>query len=186
MKFKYFLRGLGTGIIFASIILLVVCRGESSNKMTDAEIIKKAKELGMEEKQDPVKDLLSTTEDTTKKADSKNDKKEDADSTSEEKSTEEVTTEQTTEATTEAETQEETTTEQTSEKQQVTITIEGGDTSYPICQKLQELGLIESAAEFDSYMIDNGYASRLRVGTHTLTYGMTFQEIAEAISDPIS
>ncbi|MGN0155223.1 MAG: hypothetical protein ACI4A3_12300, partial [Lachnospiraceae bacterium] len=67
----------------------------------------------------------------------------------------------------------------------VTITVERGSSSYPVCQKLQELGMIEDASEFDNYLIENGYAYRIRVGTHTLKMGMDFHAIAEAISDPL-
>ena len=94
----------------------------------------------------------------------------------EEKKTTESTTEQTTEATTEN-------TTETTEK--VSITIERGATSYTVCQKLQELGIVKDAAEYDNYLIENGYASRIRVGTHELTKGMDYHAIAEAISDPL-
>ena len=67
----------------------------------------------------------------------------------------------------------------------VEITVTAGTTSYDVCQKLQELGLIENAARFDDYLIENGYANRIRVGTHKLTKGMDSKAIAEAISDPI-
>ncbi|MCM1498935.1 MAG: hypothetical protein NC124_10775, partial [Clostridium sp.] len=49
MKFKYFIRGLGIGIIFTSIICLTAYHGNASDTMTDAEIIRRAKELGMVE-----------------------------------------------------------------------------------------------------------------------------------------
>ena len=104
------------------------------------------------------------TESTTEKA------------TEEEKKTTKSTTEQTTEATTEN-------TTETTEK--VSITIERGATSYTVCQKLQELGIVKDAAEYDNYLIENGYASRIRVGTHELTKGMDYHAIAEAISDPL-
>ena len=44
--------------------------------------------------------------------------------------------------------------------------------------------MIEDASEFDAYLIQNGYASRIRVGEHTLKRGMSYHDIAEAISDP--
>ena len=43
MRLKYYLRGLGTGIIFTSIILAIIY----SYRTTDAKIIERAKELGM-------------------------------------------------------------------------------------------------------------------------------------------
>lgn len=45
MKLKYFLRGLGIGVIVTTIILSIA--HASANKMSDADIIERAKELGM-------------------------------------------------------------------------------------------------------------------------------------------
>ncbi len=47
MELKYYLRGLGLGIIVTAIIMAVVSPG--SQKMTDAEVIRRAKQLGMTE-----------------------------------------------------------------------------------------------------------------------------------------
>ena len=202
MKFKYFLRGLGVGIIFASVICIVAFQSADSRNISDKEVIERAKELGMVEKQDSVKDMFATdetkekekttehqtieekkTESTTKKKVSEEKKTK---ATTEKKTTEEKTTEEkTTEATTEKKTTEEKTTETMTEKKTtVTITIKGGMSSYPVCQMLQEQGLIKDASDFDNYLIKNGYANRISVGTHTLKIGMTYEEIAIAISDP--
>ena len=211
MRFKYFLRGLGVGIIFASVICIVAFQSADSRKISDKEVIERAKELGMVEKQDSVKDMFATdktkekekttehqtideqkNESTTKKkaSEEKKTKNTTETKTSKEKSTEvatekKTTEEKTTEATTEKKTTEEKTTEAMTEKKTtVTITIKGGMSSYPVCQMLQEQGLIKDASEFDNYLIKNGYANRISVGTHTLKIGMTYEEIAIAISDP--
>lgn len=193
MKFKYFLRGLGIGILFASIIFLAAYQGNSSNKMTDAEIIERAKELGMIEKEGPLKGLLDSEDTETQKQESSTEEKK-----TEQGGTDANSTEQSTENTTDENTSEEqsqqdvtkNTTEadpsvQDKKKDTVTLTIAGGDSSYPVCQRLQDLGMIENAEEFDTYLVEQGYASRIRVGTHTLNKGMSFYEIAEAISDPL-
>ena len=182
MKFKYFLRGVGVGIIFSSIVFLVAYQGAAAGKMTEEEIIKEAEKLGMVEKEDPVGDLLTTQTDAK---DSKEEPSSSEETKSEENSEDKKQTEQTTEVTTENTT--EATTEnntETTTEEKVTITIEKGSTSYTVCQKLQELGLIEDASEFDTYLVKNGYASRIRVGEHTLKKGMEYHDIAEAISDP--
>ncbi len=213
MKFKYFLRGLGVGIIFASIISITAFQASDMNKISDKEVIERAKELGMVEKQESVQDTLKkepategtkekvttqtvANQDTTTKDESQTKKKTTKDNTSEQKTTEEKTTkEKTTEqVTTQATTQESTTQKSTTEKsttqekkpekKTVQITIRGGMSSYPVCQMLQELGMVKDAAEFDDYLVKNGYANRISVGTHTLTIGMSFEEIAIAISDP--
>ena len=48
MKLKYYLRGLGLGTVLTAIIMGVVL-GKPSKNITDAEVIKRAKQLGMVE-----------------------------------------------------------------------------------------------------------------------------------------
>ena len=211
MKFKYFLRGLGIGIIFASIISITAFQSTDLNTISDKEVIERAKELGMVEKQESVQDALkkdsttehekdkSTIQDITKEESPKEDKKttekKSKDENTEKKTTEKKTTEKqvteksTTETTTAKSTTQEVTTETTTqnnkqEKKTIQITIRGGMSSYPVCQMLEEAGLIKNAEEFDDYLIKNGYANRISVGTHSLTIGMSYEEIAIAISDP--
>ena len=181
MKFRYFLRGLGVGIVFASILFLTAYRDNlSSYKLTDDEIIKRAKSLGMVEADSKIGSLLNEHDNTSGALDDTKSEQE----TSVEPDTREEATE-ITETTQPTEEQEGSTTEQQKEQSDsVNITIERGSSSYPVCQQLQELGLIENAEEFDTYLVENGYADRMKVGTHKLTKGMDFKAIAEAISDP--
>lgn len=51
MKLKYYLRGLGVGIIFTAIIMGIAFSGNKKENLTDAEIIERAKLLGMEMKE---------------------------------------------------------------------------------------------------------------------------------------
>lgn len=181
MKFRYFLRGVGVGIVFASILFLTAYRDNlSSYKLTDDEIIKRAKSLGMVEADSKIGSLLNEHDNTSEASDDTKSEQE----TSVEPDTRKEATE-ITETTQPTEEQEGPATEQQGEQSDsVKITIERGSSSYPVCQKLQELGLIENAEEFDTYLVENGYADRMKVGTHKLTKGMDFKAIAEAISDP--
>lgn len=173
MKFKYFLRGIGIGVLFSAIIFLVAYQTIPQKKPTDAEIIKMAKELGMVEKNDTLGKLIENN--------------------SEEADTEEVITEQATKVEQDVPTEQETTEKSTekstadiSETTEVTtyeITVAAGSSSYPVCQQLEQLGLIDNAQVYDDYLIEHGYASKISVGTHILKKGMSDEEIAIAISD---
>lgn len=225
MKFKYFLRGLGVGIVFASIIFLAAYDNPSTDKISDEQIIKRAKELGMVETDGTVGELLKeknssekktvsteealqekTTEAVTEKKKNKKDSNKKEITTTEDQSTENNTSEdgKKQEATTEGSTEEKKENKKTEsdkkkdsdtakqndnkkedDTQTIKITIERGTSSYPVCQKLEELGLIDNAAKFDDYLVENGYANRLCVGTHKLKKGMDYKTIAIAISDPI-
>lgn len=181
MKFKYFLRGLGVGIVFASIIFLTAYMSGSSWKMSDKEIMDRAKELGMVQQEENVRDLITTTENITDTQISSDTESESKTSTSSEEN--KTNTETETEASTETVTTEHETAK--TDNTSITITVDRGSSSFPVCQKLQEAGLIEDASEFDTYLVENGYANRIRVGEHVLKKGMSFHDIAEAISDPL-
>ena len=58
MKLKYYLRGLGTGILFATVVLLLAY----SYKMSDGQIKERAKELGMVYADDAVNDNTETSD----------------------------------------------------------------------------------------------------------------------------
>lgn len=206
MKLKYFLRGLGVGILFTSIIFFVAYQREVPVKLTDEAVIQRAKALGMVEKEDTLKNLLSAKEDSSgdnnplsadEMLESSKDetKVEDGETTMKEQ--EEAVVEEDQEAastehelTTEINTSESVATEnktaEHTERETITVSVKGGDSSYTVSQSMQRAGLIEDAAEFDAYLIQNGYAKRIRVGTYELKKGMNFQELAEAISDTVA
>ena len=63
MKLKYYLRGLGMGVLVATIILTIAHHAQ--NKMSDADIIERAKELGMVMEKDTLFDEPSSKEEQT-------------------------------------------------------------------------------------------------------------------------
>lgn len=198
MKFRFFLRGLGMGILLTSIVFYIAYWQNKPAELTDSQIRQRAKELGMVEKENPVGDLLPAKENASEDetpisaqdmlAEQESaeasvseevtmDQPEENSETSEQAQTEAVSSEQ---KTTETESQEQEETPTTADT--VSITIKGGTSSMTICQNLQKAGLIENATEFDTYLIENGYASRIRAGTYDLKMGMSFQDLAESIS----
>lgn len=64
----------------------------------------------------------------------------------------------------------------------VTIIIVRGDSSYTVSRRLVEAGLIEDARGFDSYLVDNGYSKTIRTGTYRIPLGATWEEIARIIA----
>lgn len=65
----------------------------------------------------------------------------------------------------------------------VTINIASGMASSQISSLLQENKLIDNAKEFTAYLEDNDYSLRVQLGKHTLKQGMSFYEIAEALTN---
>lgn len=64
----------------------------------------------------------------------------------------------------------------------VTITVEPGITSYRVCIMLEEAGLVEDAAEFDTYLCNNGYSRKIDSGTYEIPMGISEEEIAKMIT----
>ena len=181
MKLKYYLRGLGIGILVTTIILTIA--NHVGNKISDAEVIKRAEALGMVMSDDetlfPPKqtDEQATTgkpeEPTTKEP------------TTEEPATEEPTTE---EPTTEEPTTEEPTTEEPATKPSggdvvtATLVIKSGMYSEKVSQELQRMGIISDWADFNLYLSDNKYDVVIKTGTYTVNSSMTYEELAKLIT----
>lgn len=64
----------------------------------------------------------------------------------------------------------------------VTITVEAGSGSRTVCNQLAEAGLIEDAAAFDRYLIENGYSKRICVGAYEIEPGTDEEQIAKIIT----
>ena len=64
----------------------------------------------------------------------------------------------------------------------VTLTIYGGNSSDTVARRAEELGLVTNAKEFDEYLVSNGYANRIRVGSFQIPLGASYEYIAKAIT----
>lgn len=62
MNLKYYVRGIGVGILFSAVVMSVAFHGSSRNGLSDEQIIARAKELGMVESStvNSLDDLLAT------------------------------------------------------------------------------------------------------------------------------
>lgn len=208
MRLKYFLRGVGVGIVVTTLILTIA--HNANRQMSDNEIIERARELGMafgvpaqtepqqtsEEETTGVPQVTSGSEehDTTEGSGGDQTTGEDmAQETTEGKTTEAGTTteaEGETETTTTAVKEQETTqpeettdsgvsgTEPAGDVIQYTLTIVSGMSSNTVARILLENGIIEDAQDFNDFMERNGYAERIRVGSFAVNSGMSYEELA--------
>ena len=71
--------------------------------------------------------------------------------------------------------------EETVTEKRYVVTIYSGDGSRTVANRLEEMGVIEDAAEFDRYLCQNGYDKRLTTGNHEINAGADEKEIAEAL-----
>ncbi len=183
MKRKYFVRGLGVGILFSALIMFAAYMTSGKNRMSDEDVIKRAQELGMVKQSEYVleSDVTSqettteeiTTEATTEKATTE------APTTTEKATTEATTTEKTT---TEKATTEASTTEKADTSTQTTVTISSGMSSEAIASALANAGLVDDASKFNSFLVANGYDMKLETGNFSLETGMSYEEIAKILT----
>lgn len=212
MKLRYYMRGLGIGVIVTA-ILMGISLGGDKEKLTDAEIMARAKELGMVESsvladlgKDKEQQVSPSTpasqEDTSEEGepnageavneesqtgqqtdDSKpvdeEEPTKEVEDTEESKQGEQI--EEDTKQEEEIQTEEPQTQEPETEEY-ITLVIERGESSVSVSKSLAELGLVESAKEYDKFLCANGYDKYIRVGTHKIKVGSTDEEIAEIIS----
>lgn len=194
MKMKYYMRGLGIGIIVTVLLMDVALSGRKES-MTDEEIRQRALEMGMVEEDGGVlADDLGTDEaETLEEGDqtiSENETVGAADPGGQEELSEPEGQEtvqdglsSTDETAAEPSAQEPSVTEPSAmEEDSVTIVVYSGDGSRRVADRLKEAGVIEDAEAFDVFLCQNGYDKRIAAGEHEIPPGATEQEIAEALT----
>lgn len=63
----------------------------------------------------------------------------------------------------------------------VIIVVRSGESSYTICKKLEDAGIISSASAFDSYLCSRGYDTKLRTGSFEIPVDAQPEEIARIL-----
>lgn len=190
MKLKYYLRGLGIGMIVTALILGISFsnrQDQTSQIMTDDQIRERAAELGMVDSSELTLAALQnsakqptegTPEETTQTQEQNNIEAEP-----------ETTVPAETQATAEPEktaapetTAEPEVTEAPQRTQTASITIQRGDDSGSASRRLYEAGLVENAKAFDNYLCNNGYSRSINPGTYEIAPGTSEEEIAKIIT----
>lgn len=148
MKLRYYLRGLGIGIIVTTIVLTIsnnIREKELKESFEGTSVVEATKET-----------LFSVTEP-------------EKDTSKEVESTTENFTEPDTEPVTDA-------------IKEYTLKIEKGMYSEKVAGILYENGIVKDKEDFNKYMSDNKYSSKLGIGEYVLTSDMTYEQIAKKIT----
>ncbi len=198
MKLKYYLRGLGIGMIVTALILGISfsSRQEQAQTMTDDQIRERAAELGMVDSSELTlaalqNDAMQPTESTSQETQTQNSPE--AATEPEETQTPETNTEPEVTVTPEVINESETTvtpeatpepeaTKVPEQTQTDGITINTGDDSGSVSRRLYEAGLVENAKAFDNYLCNNGYSRNINPGTYEIVPGTSEEEIAKIIT----
>lgn len=210
MKLKYYLRGLGAGILF-SVLLFTFVVGPKEAEISDDEIIRRAKQLGMTEKKELSIDMEKLRENTPSPATVNSGTPSPSPTSmptqvpSPTNAPSPISTPTNSPSPTSTPTPTSTLTptppptkvptptpiptevppeEQPDESATVSAVVEikSGMRSEDICAVIENAGLIEDAMGLNAYLIQNGYAERLRSGKFELNSAMTFEEIAKMLT----
>lgn len=188
MKFKYYLRGCGLGILFAAIVLMIAFHTQNKT-MDDTAVMERASELGMimpetqntdteadTQQGEPVSktepELTTETSATsTQITDDGNtipaDKQKDIKKNTDKKESDKKESDKKTDA------------DKAEESEDITVKIKSGEVCRQLAEELEDLGLVEDAESFRKYMQQCGYDDQIGVGTFHLKRGMTQEEIAK-------
>lgn len=170
MKLKYYLRGLGIGMIVTALILGISFsnrQDQTSQIMTDDQIRERAAELGMVDSseltlaalQNSAKQPTEGTPEETTQTQEQNNIEAEPETTAEPEVT-----------------------EAPQRTQTASITIQRGDDSGSASRRLYEAGLVENAKAFDNYLCNNGYSRSINPGTYEIAPGASEEEIAKIIT----
>lgn len=206
IKLRYYLRGLGIGVLVTAFILTLT--GDKEVTLTDAQIKERAAELGMVDANTLVLSDLRNDETVDEPSVGKDDQGDaedvqDAENTEganveqEREDAENSEAEQNPENTEDAEADRESTEETDNAGAEpeaevteesvvigdtVTLTIRAGANSYSVSKELEDMGLVADAGAFDDYLCEKGYAKIVRVGTYKIVKGTSEEEIAKIIT----
>ena len=192
MRLKYYLRGLGIGVIVATLILMIVFSGQKK-ELSDEEIIKRAEALGMGMSEETLpegnNEIPDATEQTPDIEEENTEGSEPQASTeeNEEIDTKELVINEDTEQELTGELQPipenvpENTPETPASDEKISFTIAAGQTSDTIARNLYDAGLVDNAAEFNAYLVENGYDSKIRTGTFSISPNASYWDIANTL-----
>ena len=182
MKLKYYLRGIGIGIVVTTVILMIVFAVHREQPLSDGEIIKRAEELGMVMADDlPSGDKLSdpkTTDGTPQ------DQQQTGEDQTDGGASTEVQNEPTDQSEHEAAADDQNAGQPEPEVVELKeITIVGGEYSDDVCKKLKKAGVIEDADDFNKYLAKNGYDNLIQPGNYEIPIGADYDSIIKIITE---
>lgn len=191
MRLKYYLRGLGLGIIFCTLFFMISIQLHGGI-MTDERVIARAKELGMviPEEDEPDTQIPETEsaqpEDTTIQDDAVQDNARPEDIVQNDAAQDDVQQEEETEHA-EDTTQSEDISgdaqqDHASLEDDVIFTVADGEVCRTAAEKLVACGLIADVDSFREYMKEKDYDGLIREGTYRIPAGADMDTIAKIIT----
>ena len=200
---KTFWRGFGAGVLFAAVILGISCLLRTS----DAQVVARAKKLGMVYETSDSNALALKSKDQEQKATKEPEQTDAAATQKPVQSIEPAVSEDPSKVPTPeplGDSENDTQTKKASTKKSIDndktmqnekkklekevkssakkLKIVSGDMSQTVSKKLERLGIIDDAESFDNYMNRNGYSRNITVGSFSISPDDTYRDIAKKIT----
>lgn len=185
MKLKYYMRGLGIGIIVTALLM-----GYSNKTHATDEKAKMVSEASVENTDNSSMTLREQNDtliqEDAGKQEPETEEKTDIQTASSEPETDEKQdtseNEEITEENTAEESEQESNTGQLKNGDKVIITVNTGEGSGTVARKLENAGVIDNASEFDAYLMQHGYDKSISRGDHEVIVGSSWMEIAKQMT----
>lgn len=180
MKLRYYMRGLGIGILVTAFIMGISSPQRSmANDDPDSQLA----ESGTADSQAVMlADLASDPAEPTPASETDSDSEPADTPAATPASTPAQTPAKTSTPTPSPEPSQDNASGQETESAVITFTIENGTGSETVSKKLEEAGLIENASSFNRFLCDNGYSKSIRAGEFEIPAGADENEIAGIIT----
>ena len=201
MKLKYYLRGAGAGIVFATVILMVAFHIHNKNISNSSAQVEKTEytentignAMLQDEKpksDDGIKPEPDPIVETTQLQDTQNTETEDmvenasdVEETLGEEEPEELLPAEESPSQKTSDSTAETSGKKSFVEQDgnIIITVVSGEVCRDVAEDLEDAGLVEDAEEFRLYMGEQGYGRSLHTGNFVIPKGSSFEEIASIL-----
>lgn len=186
MKFRYYLRGAGVGIIVTTVILMIAM-GKPS--MTAEQIIAEAKKLGMVMAEDKHNGYVKDETDSEEQNKDNGEESGSDNSMEQQKPNGESGNEdglqngESDKGDSESNSDEQNDQNDTSgQRKMVTLTVSSGDTSEVVSEKLLALGVIKDKDDFNKWLcVTKGLGDKIMCGTFEIPQDASYEEIVSII-----
>lgn len=179
MKLKYFMRGLGLGIVLTTLIITI---SNPNQKLTDDQVKVRAEKLGMVMKDEQSSDLDKALEDMDLSATPKPTGSVKPTNTPTPKPTVKPTVKPTKTPKSDSSASKDSEKKQENSNKEVTVTIKHGMSSSQVAKLLVSKGLIEDAQAFNHYLINLNKTGLIRVGKFTVLKDASYDDIIDIIT----
>ncbi len=175
MRLKYYLRGIGVGVVITTFLFMIIISFNQYNDKPQNKAIRDTESKTVADYEDSAQNAA----DTENTAPSETQIEEPP----QQEPAQDIVPEQPETPPEQPDAVQETPPEASVEK--VRFVIGGGEFSDVVCKKLQEAGLIDDAASFNKFLVEEDYDNYINPGVYDIPKNATYEEIAVLLTTKV-